>query len=99
MDSGADWTIIRASWFNQNFSEGYLLDPILDGYVTLPVANIGEPFIDADDIADVAVATLTEAGHTGQLYDRLAPVDLCRSRERNSPRYRQTHSTRTLFAD
>ena len=73
MNSGSAWTIVRASWFNQNFSEGYLLDPIRDGYVTLPVANIGEPFIDADDIADVAVAALTQTGHAGQVYDLTGP--------------------------
>lgn len=73
MDSGADWTILRASWFNQNFSESYLLDPIIGGYVALPAGNVGEPFIDADDIADVAVAALTTPGHAGQLYELTGP--------------------------
>ncbi|QIP17948.1 NAD(P)H-binding protein [Spirosoma aureum] len=73
MNSEAEWTILRASWFCQNFSEGYLLDPILGGYMALPVRNIGEPFIDADDIADVAVTVLTEAGHTNQLYELTGP--------------------------
>ncbi|KAA9353666.1 NAD(P)H-binding protein [Larkinella humicola] len=71
--SGVDWTILRASWFNQNFSESYLLEPILAGYVTLPVGHVGEPFIDVDDIAEVAVAALTENGHTGQLYELTGP--------------------------
>lgn len=73
MNSGTDWTILRASWFNQNFSESYLLEPVLAGYVALPVGPIGEPFIDADDIADVAVAALTESGHVGQLYELTGP--------------------------
>ncbi|WP_232540914.1 SDR family oxidoreductase [Spirosoma endbachense] len=73
MNSGAEWTILRASWFCQNFSEGYLLDPILGGYMALPVRNIGEPFIDVDDIADVAVTVLAEAGHTNQLYELTGP--------------------------
>jgi uncharacterized protein YbjT (DUF2867 family) len=73
MNSGVDWTILRASWFNQNFSESYLLEPIVAGYVTLPVGNVAEPFIDADDIAEVAVAALTENGHTGQLYELTGP--------------------------
>jgi uncharacterized protein YbjT (DUF2867 family) len=69
-DSGApEWTLVRASWFSQNFSEGYLLDPILAGEVALPAGKVGEPFVDADDIADVAVAALTEKGHAGQLYE------------------------------
>jgi uncharacterized protein YbjT (DUF2867 family) len=72
-DSGADWTILRCSWFFQNFSENYLLDPVVSGEVVLPAGNVGEPFIDADDIADVAVAALTEDGHVGQLYELTGP--------------------------
>lgn len=71
--SGAEFTLLRASWFSQNFSENYLLDPILAGEVALPVGNVGEPFIDADDIADVAVAALTEDRHVGQLYELTGP--------------------------
>ena len=73
MGAGTDWTILRASWFCQNFSESYLLDPILAGYVALPVGNIPEPFVDADDIADVAVEVLTNDGHSGQLYELTGP--------------------------
>lgn len=73
MHSGADWTILRASWFSQNFSEGYLLEPLQAGYVTLPADTVGEPFVDVDDIADVAVAALTEQGHSGQLYELTGP--------------------------
>jgi uncharacterized protein YbjT (DUF2867 family) len=68
-DSGADWTIVRCSWFMQNFSESFFLDSILAGEVALPVGDIPEPFVDAEDIADVAVAALTEDGHVGQLYE------------------------------
>lgn len=72
-DSGVEWTLLRASWFGQNFSESYLLDPLLAGEVALPAGNVGEPFVDADDIADVAVAALTEDGHVGQLYELTGP--------------------------
>jgi uncharacterized protein YbjT (DUF2867 family) len=68
-DSGAEWTLLRASWFCQNFSEDYLLEPLLAGEVALPAGDVGEPFVDADDIADVAVAALIENGHAGQLYE------------------------------
>ena len=72
-DAGVDWTLLRASWFSQNFSEAYLLDPVLAGEVALPAGDTPEPFVDVDDIADVAVAALTEAGHAGQLYELTGP--------------------------
>jgi len=71
--SGADWTIVRCSWFNQNFSEGFLLDPILSGEVALPAGDVPEPFVDAEDIADVATAALTEEGHEGRIYELTGP--------------------------
>jgi uncharacterized protein YbjT (DUF2867 family) len=74
--SGAGWTIVRCSWFMQNFSEGYLLEPVLSGEVVLPVGEVPEPFVDADDIADVAVAALTEDGHAGQVYEVTGPRSL-----------------------
>ncbi|MGY0037262.1 SDR family oxidoreductase [Pedobacter sp. NJ-S-72] len=69
MNAGAEWTIVRASWFFQNFSESYFLEDLLAGQVNLPVGAIGEPFVDADDIADVAIAALTQEGHHGQVYE------------------------------
>ena len=72
-EAGAEWTIVRCSWFSQNFSENYLLEPILSGEVVLPAGNVPEPFVDADDIADVAVAALTEDGHAGRLYELTGP--------------------------
>ena len=72
-DSAADLTILRCSMFSQNFSEYWLRDPVVSGEVVLPVGNVGEPFVDADDIADVAVAALTEDGHVGQLYELTGP--------------------------
>jgi uncharacterized protein YbjT (DUF2867 family) len=66
-------TVVRASWFAQNFSEDFLLEPILAGDVALPVDSIEEPFVDANDIADVATAALTEDGHEGRLYEVTGP--------------------------
>jgi len=71
--SGADWTILRCAWFSQNFSEGFLVEPLLAGEVALPVGPVGEPFVDVDDIADTAEAVLTEPGHVGQLYELTGP--------------------------
>ncbi|MCU6793182.1 NAD(P)H-binding protein [Paenibacillus sp. WQ 127069] len=72
-ESGADWTILRASWFSQNFSESFLLGSVLSGTVALPVTEVAEPFIDAEDISDAAVAALTQQGHIGQLYELTGP--------------------------
>ncbi len=72
-DSGADWTIVRASWFAQNFSEDFLLDAVRSGEVTLPIRDVGEPFIDIGDIAEVVVAALTDRKHIGQLYEVTGP--------------------------
>ncbi|HEY9079805.1 NAD(P)H-binding protein [Magnetovibrio sp.] len=72
-NSGVNWTILRASWFSQNFNESFLLDAVRSGVIALPVSDIGEPFIDVEDIADVAVAALTETGHAGQLYELTGP--------------------------
>lgn len=72
-NSGVDFTLIRAAWFAQNFSEGYLRDPVLSGIVAMPGGDVREPIVDVDDIADVAVAALTEGGHSGQLYEVTGP--------------------------
>jgi len=71
--AGVEWTIVRASWFMQNFSEGEFLDMVLQGAITLPAADIPEPFIDINDIADVVVAALTEEGHAGEIYEVTGP--------------------------
>jgi len=71
--SGADWTIVRCSWFSQNFSEDHFHDHVMAGELALPVGDVPEPFVDADDIADVAVAALTDDRHVGELYELTGP--------------------------
>lgn len=71
--SGIPFTLVRSAWFAQNFSEGYLRDPILAGVLPMPGGDIAEPIIDIDDIADVVVAALTEDGHQGELYEVSGP--------------------------
>ena len=72
-DAGAEWTVIRCSWFSQNFSEGVFADAVRAGELALPVGDVPEPFVDVEDIADVAVAALTEAGHAGEVYELTGP--------------------------
>ena len=71
--AGLEWTIVRARWFNQNFSEGAFVDMVLSGVITLPAGDQAEPFVDVDDIADVAAAALTEDHHHGQVYEVTGP--------------------------
>jgi uncharacterized protein YbjT (DUF2867 family) len=72
-DTGAEVTTLRSTWFSQNFSESYFRDGLLAGELALPAGNTPEPFVDADDIADVAVAALTDDGHAGKVYELTGP--------------------------
>lgn len=72
-DSGIDWTIVRSSWFNQNFSEGAFVEMVRDGKITLPAVDTPEPFVDVDDIAEVAVTAMTQPGHVGKIYEVTGP--------------------------
>lgn len=72
-EAGIVWTVLRGSWFFQNFSEGLFAEPILAGELVLPSATVREPFVDTRDIADVAVAALTQDGHAGKIYELTGP--------------------------
>ncbi len=71
--SGLTWNIVRASWFSQNFSESFMLEGILNGELALPADDTLEPFVDADDIADVAVAALTKPALHNKLFEVSGP--------------------------
>jgi len=72
-ESGLEWTVVRASWFFQNFSEGAFADMVLAGRITLPAGDVAEPFVDVDDIAEIAVAALSTHGHAGAIYEVTGP--------------------------
>lgn len=72
-ESGLAWTIVRAAWFNQNFSEGHLYESVLEGHLYMPAADRREPLVDAADIADVATAALLDDKHNGQIYEVTGP--------------------------
>lgn len=73
INSGLQWNIVRASWFAQNFSESFMAEGVLNGELILPAGNTPEPFIDADDIAAVVVATLVDPNKRNQLYEVTGP--------------------------
>ncbi|MEV7961456.1 NAD(P)H-binding protein [Oerskovia paurometabola] len=72
-DAFPSGTVLRCAWFDQNFTEGFLLDPVLDGVALLPVSDAVEPFVDLEDVAEVAVAALTQEGHEGRTYELTGP--------------------------
>ncbi len=72
-ETAAEWTIIRSSWFAQNFSEHFLLGPTLRGRLVLPAGDVREPFIDIDDLAEIASAALIEDGHAGTVHEVTGP--------------------------
>ncbi len=75
-ESGLEWTVLRASWFAQNFSEGFLAELVADGTIAVPAGDARAPFLDAGDLADVVVTTLTAAGHHGRVYELTGPRSL-----------------------
>jgi uncharacterized protein YbjT (DUF2867 family) len=71
--SGLAYTVLRGSWFNQNFSEGVFLDGILAGELVLPADKVREPFVDLDDVADAAVEVLLNPAHRNKTYEMTGP--------------------------
>ena len=74
--TGAELTILRSTWFMQNFSEDYMLEHVLAGEIRLPAGEVPTPFVDVADIADIAVAALTDDRHAGRLYELTGPRSL-----------------------
>jgi uncharacterized protein YbjT (DUF2867 family) len=74
--TGAELTVLRSTWFMQNFSEDYMLEHVLAGEIRLPGGDVPTPFLDIDDLADVAVAALTDDRHAGRLYELTGPHSL-----------------------
>lgn len=76
IDSGLTWNVVRASWFYQNFSESFMAEGILEGELALPADTIVEPFVDVDDIAEVAVAALTRPELHNRLFEVTGPTPM-----------------------
>ena len=72
-ESGIAWTILRCAWFAQNFSEGHLRDQVMSGELAFPGGDVAEPFVDLEDVADVAVEALTDPKHAGKTYELSGP--------------------------
>ncbi|MEU6499744.1 NmrA family NAD(P)-binding protein [Streptomyces californicus] len=66
-------TVVRSTFFAQNFSEGALRDGVVGGELVFPAGTTAEPFLDLDDLADAVVAALTGDGHAGAVYELTGP--------------------------
>ena len=71
--AGTTWTVVTCAWFSQNFSEDFMLEPVLAGDIMIPAGGMVEPFVDVDDIADVVAAALTDPRHHGKRYELTGP--------------------------
>lgn len=72
-----EWTVLRPANFDQNFDEELHHAPLLAGGLALPVGDVPEPFIDIEDVADVAALVPTEPGrHADAVYELTAPRSL-----------------------
>ena len=65
--SGLEHTFLRPNWFMQNYST-MRADGVRQGAIYEAAADGRSAFIDARDIAAVAVAALTQDGHNGKAY-------------------------------
>ena len=72
-ESGLGYTLLRAAFFNQNFTEGLMYPGVMAGQLALPAGMRLEPFIDVNDIAEIAAVALTDDRHHNQLYELTGP--------------------------
>jgi uncharacterized protein YbjT (DUF2867 family) len=72
-NSGLGYTVLRAAFFNQNFSEGLMYPGVMGGVLALPAGSRAEPFVDVDDIAEIAASALTDDRHHNRLYELTGP--------------------------
>jgi uncharacterized protein YbjT (DUF2867 family) len=72
-NSGLGFTILRSAFFNQNFSEGLMYPGVMGGVLALPAGSRAEPFVDVDDIAEIAASALTDDRHHNRLYELTGP--------------------------
>ncbi|MET7280836.1 NAD(P)H-binding protein [Kribbella sp. NPDC005582] len=74
--AGVGWTILRANNFAQNFTEDMWHEPVLSGRLALPAGDLREPFVDLEDLAEVAAKVLTSSEHDGQIYNLSGPESI-----------------------
>ncbi|WP_262851261.1 SDR family oxidoreductase [Mumia quercus] len=69
--------VVRCSFFTQNFTEGVFAEGVGAGELALPVpTDVPEPFVDLEDVADIAVAALRDDAYAGQVLELTGPEAL-----------------------
>lgn len=80
--SGINWTLLRPNWFMQNYStpstSSMNIEAVHRGVLREPAGDARTAYIDARDIAAVAVRALIEDGHGGKAYTLSGPEALSR---------------------
>ena len=75
-DSGIAWTMLRPTFFMENFFNFYGADPKKDSTLYLPHGQGKAVWVDGRDVGEVAAAVLTSPGHEGKAYDLTGPEAL-----------------------
>ncbi len=76
-ESGLAWTVLRPTFFMQNYAT-MMAASVRSGAIYEAAAQGATSFVDVRDIADVALAALTEPGHDGKIYTLTGPAALTR---------------------
>jgi uncharacterized protein YbjT (DUF2867 family) len=72
-ESGAEYTLLRASFFMQNLSEVHRADVVDRDEIFVPAGRGETSFVDARDVGEAAAVALTESGHADRAYDVTGP--------------------------
>jgi uncharacterized protein YbjT (DUF2867 family) len=74
-EHAAQWTVLRSSWFAQNFTENDAFRRGIEarGELLTAVGDTAVSFVDTRDLGEVAAAVLTQDGHHGRTYDVTGP--------------------------
>ncbi|WP_224247788.1 SDR family oxidoreductase [Hyalangium gracile] len=75
-DSGIAWTMLRPTYFMENFFNFYGADPKKDSTVYTTHGNGKAVWVDGRDVGEVAAAVLTGKGHEGKAYELTGPEAL-----------------------
>ncbi|WP_224449937.1 SDR family oxidoreductase [Haloprofundus salilacus] len=69
MATEADYTLLRASFFMQNFLEVHRADIVEHNQIFVPAGDGKTSFVDARDLGEAGATVLTERGHENHAYD------------------------------